>query len=169
MQLCTAFFRLDLAKAFDSVPHSRLLLKLESLGIQGNLLSWFKSFLILNDLKELWLMVTFHNGYLLYLGVSQGSALDPLLFLLHIVELHQVIHRSTIKLFADNIALYTEIIILTDQSLLQEDLTKIFEWFELWQLQHLYLLQALPTQMQLFSERSTNTIQIFSSILGDSH
>ena len=69
------------------------------------------------------------------LGVSQGSALDPLLFLLHIVELHQVIHHSTIKLFADDIALYTEIIILTDQSLLQEDLSKIFEWSELWQLQ----------------------------------
>ena len=36
---------LDLAKAFDSVPHNRLLLRLESLGIHGNLLSWFNSFL----------------------------------------------------------------------------------------------------------------------------
>ena len=36
---------LDLAKAFDSVPHSRLLLKLEKLGIRGNLLSWLKYFL----------------------------------------------------------------------------------------------------------------------------
>ena len=36
---------LDLAKAFDSVPHSRLLLKLENLGIRGNLLSWLKYFL----------------------------------------------------------------------------------------------------------------------------
>ena len=36
---------LDLAKAFDSVPHSRLLLKLECLGIKGDLLQWLKYFL----------------------------------------------------------------------------------------------------------------------------
>ena len=38
---------LDLAKAFDSVPHTRLLLKLECLaiGIMGNLLSWLRYFL----------------------------------------------------------------------------------------------------------------------------
>ena len=37
---------LDFAKAFDSVPHRRLLIKLESYGIKGNLLSWIKDFLI---------------------------------------------------------------------------------------------------------------------------
>ena len=36
---------LDLAKTFDSVPHSRLLLKLKFLGIRGNLLSWLEYFL----------------------------------------------------------------------------------------------------------------------------
>ena len=35
---------LDLAKAFDSVSHKRLLLKLECLGIRGNLLSWLEHF-----------------------------------------------------------------------------------------------------------------------------
>ena len=37
---------LDFAKAFDSVPHRRLLIKLESYGIQGNLLKWIADFLI---------------------------------------------------------------------------------------------------------------------------
>ena len=37
---------LDFAKAFDSVPHNRLLLKLESIGIyHGNLLQWIAHFL----------------------------------------------------------------------------------------------------------------------------
>ena len=34
----------DFKKAFDSVPHRRLLLKLKSYGISGNLLSWLSSF-----------------------------------------------------------------------------------------------------------------------------
>ena len=36
---------LDFAKAFDSVVHSKLLLKLAANGISGNLLAWIKCFL----------------------------------------------------------------------------------------------------------------------------
>ena len=36
---------LDLAKAFDSVSHPRLVLKLEALGISGDILNWLRVFL----------------------------------------------------------------------------------------------------------------------------
>ena len=36
---------LDFAKAFNSVPHERLLLKVSAYGIRGQLLSWIKDFL----------------------------------------------------------------------------------------------------------------------------
>ena len=36
---------LDFMKAFDSVPHKRLINKLNSYGIQGNILNWIKAFL----------------------------------------------------------------------------------------------------------------------------
>ena len=36
---------LDFAKAFDTVPHERLLVKLASCGIQGQVLQWIQSFL----------------------------------------------------------------------------------------------------------------------------
>ena len=37
---------LDFAKAFDSVPHERLLHKVKSLGIEGNILQWISDFLV---------------------------------------------------------------------------------------------------------------------------
>ena len=36
---------LDFRKAFDTVPHKRLLTKLKSYGICGNLLCWIQDFL----------------------------------------------------------------------------------------------------------------------------
>ena len=124
---------LDLAKAFDSVPHHRLLLKLECLGISGNLLSWFNSFLtsrhqrvVVNGCFSEWLPVRS--------GVPQGSVLGPLLFVLYIDEIHQIVSNCTIKLFADDIALYKQIISADDQALLQDDLNKIYQWSLSWQL-----------------------------------
>ena len=36
---------LDFAKAFDTVPHSRLIGKLQAYGITGDLLNWVEAFL----------------------------------------------------------------------------------------------------------------------------
>ena len=96
---------LDLAKAFDLVPHYHLLLRLDLLGIRGDLLNWFQAFLtcqrqrvVINGQTSNWLDVCS--------GVPQGSVLGPLLFILYIDDLHRSVISSTLKIFADDVTVY---------------------------------------------------------------
>ena len=91
---------LDFSKAFDVVPHEKLILKLKSYGIEGNLLRWISAFLrdrrqrvVLGDSISNWMPVTS--------GVPQGSVLGPILFLIFINDMPEVI-QSLVKLFADD-------------------------------------------------------------------
>ena len=124
---------LDFAKAFDSVAHEHLLVKLQCLGIDGKLLQWIRSFL-----TDRWQRVVINGTYSDWLsvrsGVPQGSVLGPLLFLIYIDDLHSVVKNSTVKLYADDVTIYKEIKSETDCILLQEDLDRICDWANKWQL-----------------------------------
>ena len=124
---------LDLAKAFDSVPHSRLLLKLECLGIKGDLLRWLEYFLT-KQFQRVIINGSFSNWLPVLSGVPQGSVLGPLLFLLYIDDIHSSISHSSVLMFADDIALYKEVISPSDQEMLQADLSQVFKWSCKWQL-----------------------------------
>ena len=70
---------LDFRKAFDTVPHARLLLKLESLGIRGHLLHWIKSFL--TDRCQMVMVNGVRSSSQRVLsGVPQGSVFLPTTF-----------------------------------------------------------------------------------------
>ena len=121
---------LDLQKAFDSVPHKRLILKLEKLGITGSLLCWIKNFLsdrqqrvTLNGFSSDWSDVTS--------GVPQGSVLGPILFILYVNDLPGVV-KSSCKMFADDTKLYKEINGLKDYEDLQDDVYELCRWTTKW-------------------------------------
>ena len=84
---------MDFAKAFDKAPHRRLLHKLEYYGIRGSTHKWI----------NLWLSVRTQQVVLdgqasdpvpVLSGVSQGSLLDPVLFLIFINALRDSIRSS---------------------------------------------------------------------------
>ena len=114
---------LDYSKAFDSVPHLRLISKLQAYGIKGDLLKWISNFLIgrqqkviLNGSSSQWIDVTS--------GVPQGSVLSPLLFLLYVNDITDGV-QSTLEMFADDSKLYRIINYSHNVDTLQQDLNYI--------------------------------------------
>jgi len=125
---------LDLKKAFDKVPHKRLLWKLNNMGgVSGALLKWMENYLqgremrtVVRDVKSSWKKVTS--------GVPQGSVLAPLMFLVYINDMGNGL-QSYISFFADDAKLMKEIKTWEDCADLQKDLDKIYEWSLLWKME----------------------------------
>ena len=126
----TDIIYLDFSKAFDSVPHDRLISKLRNLGIRGKILKWIESFL--KGRKQRVIMRNGSSSWCEVIsGVPQGSILGPILFLLYVNDLPRDV-GSSIKLFADDTKLYHGVETLEDCGILQQDLNKLSAWSSRW-------------------------------------
>ena len=103
---------MDFAKAFDKVPHRRLLHKLDYYGIRGSTHKWINSCLS-GRTQQIVLDGQASDPVPVLSGVPQGSVLGPVLFLIFINDLPDNI-RSSFRLFADYCVLYRNIHSLQD-------------------------------------------------------
>jgi hypothetical protein len=123
---------LDFSKAFDTVPHERLLVKLRNIGISGHVLEWIEAFLknrkqrvIVNGSASPWVDVIS--------GIPQGTVLGPLLFVVFINDMPNVC-ESLVNLLADDSKLWRIIDSEVDAVTLQEDIDNLTQWSDIWQL-----------------------------------
>ena len=121
---------LDFSKAFDTVPHRKLLHKLRHYGIDGELLSWLSAFLMERSQRVI-VEGEASSSIKVDSGVPQGTVLGPLLFLIHINDLPNAV-QSQVRLFADDCLLYRQIKSNEDQKKLQNDLIALEKWATTW-------------------------------------
>ena len=96
---------IDFAKAFDSINHNKLLVKLHSYGIVSKILGWIKEFLNsrsfcvkLNNTKS--------NNLPVPSSVSQGTKLSPLLFIFSINDIINNFKFAKVRMYADDLTIY---------------------------------------------------------------
>ena len=117
---------LDYCKAFDTVPHSRLLNQISTFGIQGEALQLIKAFLsnrqqkvVANGCSSEWKPVKS--------GVPQGSVLGPVLFSWFVNDIPALLDNS-VTMYADDTKLHAALTQPDTPQRLQQDLQKLEEW-----------------------------------------
>ena len=100
---------MDFAKAFDKVPHKRLISKLKLYGISDQITNWITSFLA-NRTQTVHLENTTSEKIAVTSGVPQWTVLGPILFLIYTNDLPDYIKHSQIRHFADDSIIYIELL-----------------------------------------------------------
>ena len=117
---------LDFSKAFDTVPHRRLLRKLEAYGITGGILRWIKGFLQ-GRTQQVIVNGSMSATAPVLSGIPQGTVLGPVLFVIYINDLLDNITSDGL-MFADDTKLFRLISSREDALALQSDLQKLEQW-----------------------------------------
>lgn len=118
---------LDFRKAFDTVPHNKLLNKLKAYGITGNLWKWFQAYLN-NRIQCVRINNGFSDSVPVLSGVPQGSLLGPLLFAIYINDMPNALSSACPYIFADDTKCLKTIRSKEDITLLQRDLDSMSNW-----------------------------------------
>jgi hypothetical protein len=120
---------MDTTKAFDKANHETLLNKLKNcFNISGNLLCWFKTYLLDRRQRVTVLGAATSSQKPVLSGVPQGSILGPILFLLYVNDLPDAIKNSKVSSFADDTKVFKCIDSVSDANLLQSDLSSLGNW-----------------------------------------
>ena len=123
---CVDIIYTDFSKAF--VAHERVLRKVESYGIKGNILKWIESFLS-NRRQRAKVGGSVSKWFQLRSGVPQGSVLGPILFVLFINAMPNMI-TNTCRIFADDANIFCYAL----DSSLQDDIDSLALWLKKCQL-----------------------------------
>ena len=123
---------LDFQKAFDKIPHQRLILKLKSHGMGNSIINWIEQWL--TDMRQRVVVDVEVSSWKSVLNVvPQGSVLGPILLLIYNNDLEERVICNILK-FADDTKLFIKSKAIGDKQKLQDDIDKLVRWSEKWQM-----------------------------------
>ena len=124
----TGMILIDLQKAFDTIDHEILLLKMEHLGFAESTISWFRSYL-----ADRTFVVDVNGDYSnpgdLTCGVPQGSILGPLLFLLYVNDMPQSVSCDLLLYADDSCLVFTDKNFDNIENNLNRNFNSLCDWF----------------------------------------
>jgi hypothetical protein len=120
---------LDLAKAFDSLDRSKLLVKLDHYGVSNSELSWFKSYftarkqyVYFDGMKSTLLPVNY--------GVPQGSIIGPILFIIFMNDIVYSSNQMKFIMCADDTNIFHSSLSLSVHArVVNDELLSVVSWF----------------------------------------
>ena len=124
---------LDFQKAFDKVPHQRLILKLKSNGMGNGITNWIEQSWLTDRRQRVVVDGEVSSWKSVLSWVPQGSVLGPIIFLVYIDDLEEGVTGNIVK-FADDTKLFRKTKEIGDKQKLQDDIDKLVRCSEKWQM-----------------------------------
>ena len=121
---------MDFMKAFDKVPHKRLIKNMRRYGINQIIINWVENFLK-NRQQKVIVNGAESTNQNVTSGIPQGSVLGPILFVIYINDMPECVDSET-YLFADDTKIFREINVQPDVEMLQKDLDELQKWSDTW-------------------------------------
>ena len=154
---------LDFQKAFDTVPHQRLITKMRGYGIHQKTISWIEDFLSDRE-QKVRVNGSISSSAPVTSGIPQGSVLGPVLFVLYINDLPDVV-TNEVYMFADDTKIFSLVNNDADAESLQDDIRELERWSNDWLLK---FNASKCKVLHLGKTKSTYQYQMDSTILEES-
>ena len=126
--LLTGMILTDLQKAFDTIDHKILIVKMKCMGFPNGVTKWFECYLF-KRMFSVHVENSFSDKAIIICGVPQGSILGPMLFLLYVNDMVQAVNCDLL-LYADDTGLifqHKDINLIEHQ--LNRNFSNICDWF----------------------------------------